>query len=67
MRRTAGRRQYRAVERDEEIEDVIGYIGPGCDFIQYPLRRGELLNQVAVFKSPACEQGVQTRGAARRS
>ena len=50
------------MELDEEIEDVIGYIGPNCHFIQYPLRRGELLNQVAVFKSPGYEQGVQGWG-----
>lgn len=32
--------------------DTIRYwIGPNLHFIQYPLRRGELYNQVAVFKS----------------
>nr|WP_120492000.1 FAD-dependent monooxygenase [Corynebacterium lactis] len=35
-----------------ELKDVVGYIGPRCHFIQYPLRGGELLNQVAVFQSP---------------
>lgn len=34
------------------LNSVIGYIGPRCHFIQYPLRGGELLNQVAVFQSP---------------
>ncbi|QNQ91200.1 3-hydroxybenzoate 6-hydroxylase [Corynebacterium poyangense] len=34
-----------------ELEDVLGYIGPDCHFIQYPLRCGELLNQVGVFRS----------------
>ena len=57
-----GTTPYRMVELDEDIEDVIGYIGPDCHFIQYPLRRGELLNQVAVFKSPGYEQGVQRWG-----
>ena len=57
-----GTTPYHMVELDEEIEDVIGYIGPNCHFIQYPLRRGELLNQVAVFKSPGYEQGVQNWG-----
>lgn len=40
---------------DETMKDlnaVVGYIGPRCHFIQYPLRGGELLNQVAVFQSP---------------
>ena len=50
------------MELDEDIEDVIGYIGPDCHFIQYPLRRGELLNQVAVFKSPGFEEGVENWG-----
>lgn len=45
-----GTTPYDEVELDEDIEDVIGYIGPNCHFIQYPLRRGTMLNQVAVFK-----------------
>ncbi|WP_018297510.1 FAD-dependent monooxygenase [Corynebacterium lubricantis] len=36
----------------KDLKDVRGYIGPRCHFIQYPLRGGELLNQVAVFQSP---------------
>lgn len=45
-----------AVPMDEVIEtagmDTIRYwIGPNLHFIQYPLRRGEIYNQVAVFKS----------------
>ncbi|MEE6164842.1 MULTISPECIES: FAD-dependent monooxygenase [unclassified Mycolicibacterium] len=47
---------------DEDIEDVIGYIGPDCHFIQYPLRRGTMLNQVAVFKSPGYFNGVENWG-----
>ncbi len=35
-----------------DLKEVVGYIGPRCHFIQYPLRGGELLNQVAVFQSP---------------
>src|SRR5699024_1140642 len=34
------------------LKSVIGYIGPRVHFVQYPLRGGELLNQVAVFQSP---------------
>ena len=41
---------YAEVPLDEDITDVVGYIGPGCHFIQYPLRGGEMLNQVAVFQ-----------------
>lgn len=32
------------------VDDVVGYIGPGCHFVQYPLRGQALLNQVAVFR-----------------
>lgn len=47
----------------KDLRDVVGYIGPRCHFIQYPLRGGELLNQVAVFQSPryldALTQGTE--------
>jgi 2-polyprenyl-6-methoxyphenol hydroxylase-like FAD-dependent oxidoreductase len=33
------------------LETIRFWIGPNLHFIQYPLRRGELYNQVAVFKS----------------
>ncbi|MHA2787621.1 FAD-dependent monooxygenase [Corynebacterium sp. S7] len=50
-------------EEMKDLTDVIGYIGPRCHFIQYPLRSGEMLNQVAVFESPryldALRQGVE--------
>lgn len=46
-----GTMPYVDVDLDEPIEDVIAYIGPDCHFIQYPLRRGTMLNQVAVFRS----------------
>ncbi|MHA2788520.1 FAD-dependent monooxygenase [Corynebacterium sp. S7] len=39
-------------EEMKDLKDVRGYIGSRCHFIQYPLRGGELLNQVAVFQSP---------------
>ncbi len=50
------------VPLEEEIEDVVGYIGPRCHFIQYPLRDGEMLNQVAVFQSPAFLRGEEKWG-----
>lgn len=43
-----------------DIEGVVGYIGPHCHFVQYPLRGGELLNQVAVFESPRYLEGLRT-------
>jgi 3-hydroxybenzoate 6-monooxygenase len=44
------------------LDDVVVYIGPGCHFVQYPLRRGELFNQVAVFRSPRALAGEQEWG-----
>lgn len=32
--------------------DVVLWVGPGLHLMQYPVRRGELYNQVAVFLSP---------------
>ena len=37
--------------------DVVVYIGPRCHFVQYPLRGGEMFNQVAVFESPKAMPG----------
>lgn len=39
------------------LDDVVVYVGPGCHLVQYPLRRGEMLNQVAVFRSPKAVAG----------
>ena len=39
------------------LDDVVAYIGPRCHFVQYPLRRGEMFNQVAVFESPTAVSG----------
>ncbi|GAA4672094.1 FAD-dependent monooxygenase [Gordonia humi] len=47
-----------------ELDDVVGYIGPHCHFIQYPLRSGTMLNQVAVFQSPAFLRGEEKWGSA---
>ena len=37
--------------------DVVVYIGPRCHFVQYPLRGGEMFNQVAVFESSRLRAG----------
>ncbi|MHA6615754.1 FAD-dependent monooxygenase [Pseudonocardia sp. DLS-67] len=44
------------------LDDVVVFIGPGCHFVQYPLRRGEMFNQVAVFRSPKALAGEQEWG-----
>ncbi len=42
--------------------DVVLYVGPGCHFVQYPLRGGEMFNQVAVFQSPTALAGEEDWG-----
>ncbi|MGH3253245.1 MAG: FAD-dependent oxidoreductase [Trebonia sp.] len=42
----------RARENGISETDVVVYVGPRCHFVQYPLRGGDLFNQVAVFESP---------------
>lgn len=43
-------------------DEVVAWIGPGCHLVQYPLRRGEVFNQVAVFRSPAFARGEDDWG-----
>ncbi|HEX6760579.1 MAG TPA: FAD-dependent monooxygenase [Propionibacteriaceae bacterium] len=46
------------VERlNVDLHAVVLYIGPKCHFVQYPLRKGEMFNQVAVFESPKALAG----------
>jgi salicylate hydroxylase len=42
---------------DVSLKDVVVYVGPKCHFVQYPLRQGEMFNQVAVFESPKALAG----------
>lgn len=46
----------------EARTDVVIHFGPNCHFVQYPLRRGEMLNTVAVFASPAYRRGAPDWG-----
>lgn len=39
------------------LREVVIYIGPGRHLVQYPLRRGEIFNTVAVFESKAFHRG----------
>jgi 2-polyprenyl-6-methoxyphenol hydroxylase-like FAD-dependent oxidoreductase len=50
------------VERRAAMDAVVVFIGPGMHFVQYPLRRGALYNQVAVFRSEEWRQGNQDWG-----
>ncbi|MFJ9706023.1 FAD-dependent monooxygenase [Streptomyces sp. NPDC101234] len=50
--------------RDNHIfeDSVVVYVGPRCHFVQYPLRGGEMFNQVAVFESPKALAGMEDWG-----
>jgi 3-hydroxybenzoate 6-monooxygenase len=39
------------LEHEPDLESMVMWVGPDLHFVQYPLRRGELYNQVAVFRS----------------
>ncbi|WP_405867876.1 FAD-dependent monooxygenase [Streptomyces sp. NBC_01515] len=43
-------------------DNVVLWIGPGMHMIQYPIRRGELYNTVAVFRSDAFQRGEEDWG-----
>ena len=45
-----------------QLEEVVVYIGPGRHLVQYPLRRGEIFNTVAVFASPGFARGEEDWG-----
>ena len=51
-----------AAGRRVDVSEVVVYVGPGCHFVHYGLRGGELLNQVAVFESPKALAGEEDWG-----
>ena len=66
--RVSGHIAYRAVLKREEVPedlwqpDMVLWAGPRTHFVQYPLRRGELYNLVAVFHSDHYVEGWNTEG-----
>jgi 3-hydroxybenzoate 6-monooxygenase len=44
------------------LDNVVMWVGPKMHFVQYPLRGGELYNQVAVFQSARYAPGVEEWG-----
>jgi len=50
------------IVRPSDLGDVVVFIGPGLHFVQYPVRRGELYNQVAVFRSARYLRGEEPWG-----
>jgi 2-polyprenyl-6-methoxyphenol hydroxylase-like FAD-dependent oxidoreductase len=53
----------RARQNNVSETDVVVHIGPRCHFVQYPLRGGEMFNQVAVFESARGVAGEENWGA----
>jgi 3-hydroxybenzoate 6-monooxygenase len=51
-----------AARQGAALDCVVVYIGPRCHFVQYPLRGGELFNQVAVFESARARAGEEDWG-----
>lgn len=45
-----------------DLSEVVVHVGPGCHFVHYGLRGGEMLNQVAVFESPKALAGREDWG-----
>ena len=66
--RVSGHIAYRAVLPIAEVPDhlrwntVVLWAGPKTHLVQYPLRRGELFNLVAVFHSSRYEEGWNAYG-----
>jgi 3-hydroxybenzoate 6-monooxygenase len=52
----------RVRENNVSASDVVVYVGPRCHFVQYPLRGGEMFNQVAVFESAKAKAGEEDWG-----
>jgi 2-polyprenyl-6-methoxyphenol hydroxylase-like FAD-dependent oxidoreductase len=44
------------------LDNVVMWVGPQMHFVQYPVRRGELYNQVAVFGSRRYREGSEDWG-----
>lgn len=44
------------------LDNVVMWVGPDMHFVQYPIRRGELYNQVAVFRSQRYRPGTDDWG-----
>jgi salicylate hydroxylase len=51
-----------ARENNISESDVVVYVGPRCHFVQYPLRGGDMFNQVAVFESARARAGEDDWG-----
>lgn len=50
------------VDHNIDLAEVAVHVGPGCHFVHYALRGGEMLNQVAVFRSSKALAGEDDWG-----
>jgi len=50
------------MSRHAGLDNVVMWVGPDMHFVQYPVRRGELYNQVAVFRSKRYAPGSDQWG-----
>ncbi len=50
------------MSRHAGLDNVVMWVGPNMHFVQYPIRRGELYNQVAVFRSRRYRPGSDDWG-----
>lgn len=50
------------IRREVDPSEIVVHVGPGCHFVHYGLRGGEMLNQVAVFQSPKALAGEEDWG-----
>jgi 2-polyprenyl-6-methoxyphenol hydroxylase-like FAD-dependent oxidoreductase len=53
---------FHQVADSVDLDNLTMWTGPNRHFIQYPLRRGEIYNLVAVFRSPSLSASVQDWG-----
>lgn len=44
------------------LDEVVAWVGPTCHLVQYALRQRQMVNQVAVFRSPAFDRGESDWG-----
>lgn len=51
-----------AIASEQELNDVVVWVGPGCHLVQYRLRAGSVLNIVAVFESESFIRGEENFG-----
>jgi 2-polyprenyl-6-methoxyphenol hydroxylase-like FAD-dependent oxidoreductase len=66
--RATGHVVYRGLVPTEQIDDkkylnsMVIYVGPGVHLVQYRLRGGTVMNNVATFESPAFRRGEKKYG-----